>query len=111
MRRSRFAKAIEPGGGREKASIREALWFDLSAPESPDEHSLALWRVAALDHAAVLLLATHLLMAAACVFAQPTMALVPSLANPVVPAMFVLLLDLVAAFALHWRDRFDFAPH
>ena len=51
MRRSRFAKAIEPSStGREKASVREALGFDLQAPESSDELSLSEWRVASLDH-------------------------------------------------------------
>ena len=49
-------------------SIREALWFDVRAPESSDEDSLADWRVAALEHAPLLLGITHLLITVACVF-------------------------------------------
>ena len=41
MRRSRFAKAIEVTDVRERASIKDALWFDVSAPDSSDEEALA----------------------------------------------------------------------
>ena len=54
MRRSRFAKAIEPNGGsRERATIREALWFDLTAPETSGDAMLADWRVNNLDREAI----------------------------------------------------------
>ena len=66
MRRSRFARAIETDNAvSERASIRDALWFDLHKPESNDEASLAEWRVAGIEHMALLLGFTHLLFTGA----------------------------------------------
>ena len=55
MRRARFARAVDMAGAPpERASIREALWFDVQAPDSPDEESLSAWRLAPLDPLTVL---------------------------------------------------------
>ena len=63
MRRSRFAKAIETSDTvTERASIRETLWFDIHGSEGSQENSLAEWRVAGLDHIALLMGFTHILM-------------------------------------------------
>ena len=48
MRRSRFVNPVQPREN-EKASIREALWFDLRSPETSDDATLSDWRVAGLD--------------------------------------------------------------
>ena len=62
MRRARFAGAVEiPGDSRARASVREALWFDILSPESPDEESLAAQRITPLDYSAIVLGITHLI--------------------------------------------------
>ena len=111
MRRSRFAKASEPERGQDRASIGEALWFDIASLNSAEEQSVSAWRVATLEHAALLMGAAHLLVAATFFVLLPEVALEPSLANPVLPALGVLLLDVFAAIALKWRDRFRLSPH
>ena len=111
MRRSRFAKASQPEQGQDRASIGEALWFDIASLNSAEEQSVSAWRVATLEHAALLLGATHLLVAGTCILLLPELALAASIANPVVPAIAVLLLDIGAAVGLKWRDRFRLTPH
>jgi diguanylate cyclase (GGDEF)-like protein len=112
MRRTRFAGAVEnPGEAKSRASVREALWFDILAPDTPDEHSLSAIRVASLDYAALLLGATHLIAFIAAFALHPDRALAASFANPLMPLGALLGLDLMAIAALHWRDRFNLAPH
>src|SRR5687768_13186185 len=106
MRRTRFAGAVEiPGEARSRASVREALWFDILAPDTPDEHSLSAIRVASLDYSALMLGITHLIAAVALLALHPERALSASLTNPVLPMGLLLALDLVAILGLYWRDR------
>ena len=108
MRRARFARAVESVGGTPgRVSIREALWFDVRAPESNDEASLADWRVAGLAHAALLLGVTHLLITIACVFLLHSGGSGLSTDNPLIPAGLALALDAAAASALFLRKRFN----
>ena len=59
MRRARFA--VSDGEGfNERASVRDALTFDLRAPDTSDDDSLASQRVAMFELAPALLGATHL---------------------------------------------------
>ncbi len=111
MRRSRFTTAFGDKDASERTSVDEALWFDLRSPESNDELSLASWRVAAFEHAPALLFATHLLIGITCIALHPVKALTASLANPTIPVLLVLALDVMALFALRWRGRLDLAPH
>src|SRR3989337_1203844 len=112
MRRTRFAGAVEtPGEAKSRASIREALWFDILAPDTPDEHSLSAIRVASLDYSALMLGITHLIAAIALLALHPERALAASFSNPLLPLTLLLGLDLVAIVGLHWRDRFNLAPH
>ncbi|MEO7635676.1 MAG: EAL domain-containing protein [Sphingomicrobium sp.] len=111
MRRSRFTKALGDTDASERASVDEALWFDLRSPESSDELSLASWRVAAFEHAPVLLFATHLLIGLTCIALHPQAALVASFTNPTIPAILALTLDVAAFFGLRWRNRLDVQPH
>ena len=67
MRRSRFAKAIEVSEIRERASVGDALTFDIVAHETADEEALCEWRLTAMQHAPLVLGVTHLLIAIACV--------------------------------------------
>jgi diguanylate cyclase (GGDEF)-like protein len=94
----------------DKASIGEALWFDISAT-SLDEQSVSAWRVATLEHVALLLGASHLLVAATSLLLLPEAGSSFSLSHPVVPAIGVMLLDVAAALGLKWRDRISLPPH
>ena len=112
MRRSRFAGAIATNDAtREVAPVREALWFDLRSPEASEERSLADWRVAGLEHIALLLGFTHVLITAAYVLLTAKLEFCVCTENPLVPAVLVILADIAAATALIMRRRFDFAPH
>ena len=110
MRKSRFVRPAQPSE-KEKASIREALWFDLRSPDTSDDATLSDWRVGGLDHVAVLLGITHLLITAACVALSPTLVFDRLVDNPLIPASLVIALDIGVAAALLTRDRFNLAPH
>jgi diguanylate cyclase (GGDEF)-like protein len=105
MRRTRFAKAVENDSGwPERASVREALWFDIASTGGSGDDSLSMWRLASLEHAGLILGATHLL--AGIVF----VALLGGAADLLLLAP-VLLLDLAAAAVLRLRERLGVAPH
>lgn len=111
MRRSRFASAIEVADpAAQRASISEALRFDIRNPET-GEASLADWRVAGLDQIALLLGFTHLLITAGYLALSPVIPLCNCLDNPLMPSLLVLAVDAVAATALFMRHRFNLAPH
>jgi len=113
MARTRFAKAVgqSPSGTPERASVREAVWFDIEASESSGEELLSEMRVAALDHSALLLGTTHLLIGITFVVRHPDLATLASLSNPLIPLMLLLLVDALAALALHFRHRLELLPH
>src|SRR5690349_9370049 len=112
MRRSRFTSAIETAEpADERASIREAFWFDLHTPESPDEVSLADWRVAGLDQIALLLGFMHMLVIAGYVLLSPKIPLCACADNPLIPSLTALGLDVVAAFALFKRHKYKLSAH
>jgi diguanylate cyclase (GGDEF)-like protein len=112
MRRSRFAKAVESGSQvRERASIKEALWFDVTAPESPEDDALADWRGTTFDHAGLLMAATHLLILGAFLSLHPDPIGNNLLSSPVLPAAAALLVDAVAIVGLHFRDRLEASSH
>ncbi len=112
MPRARFAKAVSQVSDiPDRASVREALWFDVKRGDTSEEEWLAEWRTGNFDYAALLLGTTHLLTAAAFVAIHPQLALVMSVANPVIPLTLVLILDVAAAIGLYSRDRLQLAPH
>jgi diguanylate cyclase (GGDEF)-like protein len=112
MRRARFARAVENVGGEaQTVSIREALWFGLRTPETSDEASLSDWRVGGLDHVALLLGVTHLLIIGACTALFQTRGFGISSDNPLVPAALVILCDIVAAALLMNRKRLNLSSH
>jgi diguanylate cyclase (GGDEF)-like protein len=110
--RTRFAKAFSPSlETSERASIREALWFDIESPETADDRSLSESRVASLDYTAILLGATHLMLGITCFLRHPDLLSVSLVSNPIIPLVLILLLDGLAALGLQWRDRLDWTPH
>ncbi|MDQ3246243.1 MAG: EAL domain-containing protein [Pseudomonadota bacterium] len=111
MRRTRFAGAVDAQSGRlERVTTIEALWFDVGGSDEAGQDSLASWRVASLEHSALLLAATHVLAAFAFLAYHWERALEWSTANPLIPLLLVLALDAIAAVALHLRGRFEIAP-
>src|SRR5690349_25109796 len=111
MRRSRFAKAVEVAEVRERASIRDALWFDVTAPETSDEESLCDWRLAGMQHAPLILGVTHLLITIAYLVLTPKLALCFCLGNPLIPSTLVILVDGAVAALLFARKRLSLPPH
>ncbi|MEO6432678.1 MAG: EAL domain-containing protein [Sphingomicrobium sp.] len=110
MRRSRFANASENLDGRDRASVKEALWFDIRDPETAEEDSLALWRTSALSRAPIFLGACHLLIGVTCLALDPRMLSMIGIHNPILALLLVLALDFAAAAMIHVRDRFDLEP-
>jgi diguanylate cyclase (GGDEF)-like protein len=112
MRRARFASAVENVGGEaQKVSIREALWFGLRSPETSDEASLSDWRVGGLDHVALLLGVTHLLIIGACGALINGHGSGITSDNPWIPAGLVILCDVVAAALLWKRKQLNLSSH
>jgi diguanylate cyclase (GGDEF)-like protein len=112
LSRTRFAKAVSQSFETpERASVREALWFDIDSAESPDDKSLAEARVAALDYTAILLGATHLLLGVTCLLRHPDLLTVSVFSNPVIPLALILGLDGLAAVGLQWSERLELTPH
>jgi diguanylate cyclase (GGDEF)-like protein len=111
MRRSRFAKPDEAVEMRDSASIADACWFDVSRPETSDEDSLSEWRVTGLQHAPLLLGATHLLITATLFVLASNQQYCFCDDNPLIPSLLVIVLDAVAAGLLLTRKKFNFRPH
>jgi hypothetical protein len=105
MRRARFARAVEKAAAPpERASVNEALWFDVKSPDSTDEDSLLSWRIVSMDQSALLLAFTHLIAGGAFLWIHSTGGS-SQLVLIGVPLVLVLLLDIAAALTLHFRDR------
>ncbi|HEU0284457.1 MAG TPA: sensor domain-containing diguanylate cyclase, partial [Sphingomicrobium sp.] len=84
--------------------------FDVRSSDSAGDDSLIASRVSGLDHIGIILAATHLLTGGAFLAmhgSEPAGRLFAS----ALPLLLVLLLDLAAAAALHFRDRFGLKPN
>ena len=109
MRRARFA--VSDGDGiNERATVKDALTFDLRTPDTSDDDSLASQRVAMFELAPALLGATHLVWGLACLLLHPAAALNSPATNPIVPVLAVLLLDAAMFAGMWYRDRFGLSP-
>ena len=104
MRRARFAVS-EGDGINDRASVQDALTFDLRAPDTSDDDSLAVQRVAMFELAPALLGATHLVWGLACLLMHPGGISHPISSNPIVPVVAVLLLDTLAFAGMWYRDK------
>jgi len=111
MRRSRFANTIEVNEVPERASIRDALCFDITTPDTSDEESLCEWRVAGVQHAPLILGVTHSLITVACALLSAKLDYGSVADNPFVPSTLVLALDAATATLLLTRKRLGIAPH
>ena len=109
MRRARFA--VSDGEALyERASVRDALTFDLSAPDTSDDDSLAAERIAMFELAPLLLGATHLVWGLACFLVHPISIFAPIECNPLVPLLAVGAVDAVAFFSLKYRRKLGLSP-
>ncbi|MFL6769944.1 MAG: putative bifunctional diguanylate cyclase/phosphodiesterase [Sphingomicrobium sp.] len=109
MRRARFA--VSDGDGiKERASVKDALTFDLRTPDTSDDDSLASQRVAMFELAPALLGATHLVWGLACFLIHPMSIVAPLRCNPLVPLLAVLVLDGLAFAGLWYRDKAGLSP-
>ncbi|WP_310467348.1 EAL domain-containing protein [Sphingomonas sp.] len=112
MRRSRFARAVGSSNeAPDRASISEALWFDIRSADSPGDDALSATRVAALDHCAVLLGFTHLVAWIASLVFHRDSATTLAFSNPLVPLSGLLLLDVAAMVGIRCRDGLGLRPH
>ena len=99
MRRARFA--VSDGDElNERASVRDALTFDLRASDTSDEYNLASQRVAMFELAPLLLGATHLVWGLACFLVHPMSIFAPLECNPLLPLQGVGAVDAIAYFGL-----------
>jgi diguanylate cyclase (GGDEF)-like protein len=104
MRRARFA--VSDGDAiNNRATIRDALTFDLRVPETSDDDNLAIQRVAMFDLAPALLGATHLVWGLACLLLHPAALFHGLASNPLVPVAGALVLDGLAFAGMWYRDR------
>ena len=109
MRRARFA--VSDGEALfERASVRDALTFDLSAPDTSDDDSLAAERVAMFELAPLLLGATHLVWGLACFLVHPMSIFAPLECNPLLPLLGVGAVDAIAYFGLKYRRKLGLSP-
>jgi len=109
MRRARFA--VSEGDGLDvRASVHDALTFDLRSTEGADDDNLASQRVSMFDLAPALLGGTHLVWGLACFLLQPLSIFAPVGCNPLLPLLAVLLLDGLAFAGLWFRDRLGLSP-
>src|SRR4029434_2236131 len=109
MRRARFA--VSDGDGiSNRATIQDALTFDLRVPETSDDDSLAAQRVAMFDLAPLLLGATHIVWGLACFLIHPISPFAPLSCNPLIPLIAVLVLDGLAFAGLRFRDKLRLSP-
>ncbi|HEU0310340.1 MAG TPA: EAL domain-containing protein, partial [Sphingomicrobium sp.] len=97
-------------GINDRASAKDALTFDLRAPDTSDDESLASQRVAMFELAPALLGATHLVWGLSCLLLHPAAALHPLASNPIIPVLAVLVLDAIAFAGMWYRDRFGISP-
>src|SRR5262245_35691744 len=109
MRRARFA--VSDGEAiNERASVGDALTFDLRTPETSDDDSLASQRGAMFELAPALLVATHLVWGAACFLVHPMSMFAPLECNPLAPLLAVLAIDAIALLGLKFRHRLGLSP-
>ena len=109
MRRARFAVSFG-NGTTDRASVRDALTFDVRPPETTDDDSLAAQRIAMFELAPALLGATHLVWGLACFLMHPMSLFAPLQCNPLVPLLAVLAIDVAAFFGLRHRNKFGLSP-
>jgi diguanylate cyclase (GGDEF)-like protein len=112
MRRTLFGKSPELERlAPPRASIRDALLFDVSDQEASADMTLAERRVDSWTFAPWLLLAGHLIIAATLLVQDRPAASQSTLAAVLIPLVTSVALDAVAGFVLLGWRRLQLAPH
>ena len=110
MRRSRFAGAVRSEDQPRGPALREALSFDVRAPGTGEDLTIARQRTAQLDHIPLLLALSHAVGGGAILvhcLQHPANA---SLSGMMVALGLVLGLDGIASLLTKLRRRYDLAP-
>ena len=102
---------MEERGPASRASIREALLFDVSAPEAEGDQVLAERRVKIWTFGPLLLAATHAIVGLALLFQGFGSTSWSAIFTTVLPLLLAMLLDAAAAFMLHYHPRTSITPH
>ena len=111
MRRARFASAVEADESGTRASVTEALSFDVSPTETSQDATLAEQRVAQLHHVPLLLGAMHILCALALLIYSLVSADAGMARAVAGPLGLAVALDLAAAAVIRYRGRLGLPPH
>src|SRR5678815_1931105 len=104
MRRARFAVSGSEGIN-DKASVGDALTFDLRTPETTDDENLVAQRVSMFELAPAFLGATHVVWGLACLLLHPLSTGNSLATHPLVPVILAIILDAAAFLAMRNRDR------
>jgi diguanylate cyclase (GGDEF)-like protein len=110
MRRSRFANRVEVNEVPQRASIRDALFFDVTTPPTTDEEALCDWRLSAMEHSPLILGLTHLLIAIGYVVLSPAIQTCACTDNPLIPSTLAIGIDIATASLMFTRKRIGLAP-
>ena len=111
MRRARFANAVEREGANSRATVVEALSFDISPAETSQDSTLAEQRIGQLHHVPLLLFAMHFVCGVA-LFIYSLMKADPLIALSVTgPLSLAIALDAAGAALIHFRKRLGLLPH
>ncbi|MFN2473163.1 MAG: putative bifunctional diguanylate cyclase/phosphodiesterase [Sphingomicrobium sp.] len=111
MRKARFASAVESGEAGGRATVVEALSFDISPAESSQDATLADQRVSQLHHVPLLLFAMHLTCGLA-LFVYSLMSRDSAMAREVAgPLGLTVALDGAGAAVIRFRERLGLLPH
>ena len=111
LRRSRPGFAIEEKVRAPKATLREAILFDIRSPDNDDDIIVAAKRVAQFTYGPWLLLATHLIVGAGVLFDGFQSQSKDGFASSALILAVIVLLDGLAGIAIILRARFNIKPH
>jgi diguanylate cyclase (GGDEF)-like protein len=110
MRHSRFDFGNKASLAKPRASVREAMTFDVRSPRSDDDHTLQAKRIAMWAYAPALLAATHLIIGAILILSERGSMQGGQMALALAPVVIALLLDGAAGLLLFTRARTGLSP-
>jgi diguanylate cyclase (GGDEF)-like protein len=111
MRRTRLGVGIEEHGTVARATVREALLFDVAPPENDGDRSLAARRVGMFAFAPMLLAATHAVVGLTLLFQGVGSSSWGAIFNAVLPLILAMVLDGAAGLMLHLHRKMMLSPH
>jgi diguanylate cyclase (GGDEF)-like protein len=110
MRRSRFANRVEGNEVSQRATIGDALFFDVTTPPTSDEEALCEWRLSAMEHSPLILGLTHLFITIGYLLLSPSIQTCICTDNPFIPSALAIAIDGAIAALMFRRKRMGLAP-